>query len=100
LINKGNEKSFRNDSEIINVGNLDESKCFQFCNDDLKCLGIKLKNGNCYTTTFFDPFTDETCLSNEKCFSVASTIIAFLNDFYILLFFNLQILQTRLYYKI
>jgi hypothetical protein len=77
LINKGNERSFRNDSEIVNVGNLDESKCLQLCNDDLKCLGIKLKNGNCYTTTFFDPFTDETCLSNEKCFSVASTIIAF-----------------------
>ena len=72
FLTKGNETSFSNDSIIVNVGKLDEIKCFQLCNNDLQCLGFKIKNGNCYTTTFFDPFTDESCLSNEKCYSVSS----------------------------
>jgi hypothetical protein len=68
--------SFASDSQSINIGNLDESKCFQFCNDDFRCLGVKIRDGNCYTTNAFDPFTGDSCLINEKCYSVTSKLFS------------------------
>ena len=65
-----NETYFANDAQ--SVGRLDEEKCFQACNDDFACFGVKIKNGICYTTSHFDPLVDDACLSTEKCYSVQS----------------------------
>ena len=63
---------FSNDSQAVYVGAINDASCFQYCSNTTNCLGVKIRNGNCYATSLFDPFTAETCLSSDKCFSVES----------------------------
>jgi hypothetical protein len=59
-----------NDIQSVNQGSVDEQRCLKYCYDDFKCVGVKIKNGYCYTTTNFEPFTADACLPTDKCYSV------------------------------